>query len=161
MNPKSWAPKLLSSAAKLQKNDNTNKYTYIKMMRMNEISQSTASNTGCMDVNFERQLLASQLVSEVHRTPGHVSFTFTDAGVLAFAKAMQQAGAEERSMEQSTSQTLFPESDGSMISKKDVMTGFNISHTTLWKWQKSGYLVPVKVGKRVYYKRDDIKRLIK
>lgn len=126
---------------------------------MNEINQSVTPNTGCMDVNFERQLLASQLVSEVHRTPGHVSFTFTDAGVLAFARAMQLAGAEERSTVQGLSNDLFPESDGSMISKKDVMTGFKISHTTLWKWQKSGYLTPVKVGKRVYYRREDIKNL--
>lgn len=128
-------------------------------MRTTEIIQNAASNTGCMDANFEQQLLASQLVSEVHRTPGHVSFTFTDAGVLAFAKAMQLAGAEERSAMQSSSQNLFPESDGTMISKKDAMIGFKVSHTTLWKWQMSGYLTPVKVGKRVYYRREDIKNL--
>lgn len=128
-------------------------------MRTTEIIQNAASNTGCMDANFEQQLLASQLVSEVHRTPGHVSFTFTDAGVLAFAKAMQLAGAEERSAMQNSSQSLFPESDGTMISKKDAMIGFKVSHTTLWKWQKSGYLTPVKVGKRVYYRREDIKNL--
>ena len=114
-----------------------------------------------MDANFEQQLLASQLVSEVHRTPGHVSFTFTDAGVLAFAKAMQMAVVEERSAMQSSSQNLFPENDEAMISKKDAMIGFNVSHTTLWKWQRSGYLVPVKVGKRVYYKRSDIEQLTK
>lgn len=130
-------------------------------MRTTEIIQDAASNTSCMDANFEQQLLASQLVSEVHRTPGHVSFTFTDTGVLAFAKAMQLAGAEERSAMQNSSQSLFPESDGTMISKKDAMIGFKVSHTTLWKWQKSGYLVPVKVGKRVYYRRADIESLIK
>lgn len=131
------------------------------MMRTTEIIQNAASNTGCMDANFEQQLLASQLVSEVHRTPGHVSFTFTDAGVLAFAKAMQMAVVEERSAMQSSSQNLFPENDEAMISKKDAMIGFNVSHTTLWKWQRSGYLVPVKVGKRVYYKRSDIEQLTK
>lgn len=130
-------------------------------MRTTEIIQNAASNTGCMDANFEQQLLASQLVSEVHRTPGHVSFTFTDAGVLAFAKAMQMAVVEERSAMQSSSQNLFPENDEAMISKKDAMIGFNVSHTTLWKWQRSGYLVPVKVGKRVYYKRSDIEQLTK
>ena len=130
-------------------------------MRTTEIIQNAASNTGCMDANFEQQLLASQLVSEVHRTPGHVSFTFTDAGVLAFAKAMQMAVVEERSAMQSSYQNLFPENDEAMISKKDAMIGFNVSHTTLWKWQRSGYLVPVKVGKRVYYKRSDIEQLTK
>ena len=130
-------------------------------MRTTEIIQNAASNTGCVDANFEQQLLASQLVSEVHRTPGHVSFTFTDAGVLAFAHAMQLAGMEERSAVQNASKSLFPDSDNSLITKKEAMTGFNVSHTTLWKWQKSGYLVPVKVGKRVYYRRADIESLIK
>ena len=123
--------------------------------------QNKTPNANCMDVNFEQKLLASQLVSEVHRSTGHVSFTFTDAGVLAFAQAMQLAGMEERSAVQNASKCLFPDSDNSLITKKEAMTGFNVSHTTLWKWQKSGYLVPVKVGKRVYYRRADIESLIK
>lgn len=124
--------------------------------------QNETSRADCMDVNFEQELLASQLVSEVHRSTGHVSFTFTDTGVLAFAKAMQLAGMEERSsMKKEASTTLFPDSDTSLITKKEAMLGFKVSHTTLWKWQKSGYLTPVKVGKRVYYRRSDIEKLTK
>lgn len=130
-------------------------------MRTNENSKNATSNTVCMDANFEQQLLANQLVSEVHRTPGHVSFTFTDVGVLAFAKAMQLAAMEERLAVQDSPGNLFPDNDGSLVTKKEAMTGFKVSHTTLWKWQKSGYLVPIKVGKRVYYKRSDIEQLTK
>lgn len=130
-------------------------------MKNYQIHQNETSPASCMDVDFEQKLLASQLVSEVHRSLGHVSFTFTDSGVLAFAKAMQLAGLEERAAMQEDSNNLFPGDDGSLITKKDAMMGFNVSHTTLWKWQKSGYLVPVKVGKRVYYKRSDIENIIK
>jgi hypothetical protein len=153
--------KSLSSAAKLQKIDNITKYLNKKDMNNYQNRQNETPNANCMDVNFEQKLLASQLVSEVHRSTGHVSFTFTDAGVLAFAQAMQLAGMEERSAVQNASKSLFPDSDNSLITKKEAMTGFNVSHTTLWKWQKSGYLVPVKVGKRVYYRRADIESLIK
>ena len=118
--------------------------------------QNETSRADCMDVNFEQELLASQLVSEVHRSTGHVSFTFTDTGVLAFAKAMQLAGMEERS-----NSRLLPRPHTSLITKKEAMLGFKVSHTTLWKWQKSGYLTPVKVGKRVYYRRSDIEKLTK
>lgn len=121
--------------------------------------QNETPNANCLDVNFEQKLLASQLVSEVHRSTGHVSFTFTDAGVLAFAKAMQLAALEEHPASESVTNNLFPDSNGSLISKKDAMLGFNVSHTTLWKWQKSGYLTPVKVGKRIYYRREDIMSL--
>lgn len=130
-------------------------------MRKDEHRQDMASGTNCMDATFEQKLLASQLVSEVHRSTGHVSFTFTDAGILAFAEAMRLAGMEKQSSTQNASQGLFPEDDNSLITKKDVMIGFKISHTTLWKWEKTGYLVPVKIGKRIYYRKSDIERITK
>ncbi len=127
----------------------------------NRLNHNETSPNLIQDVDFESKLLASQLVSEVRKSPGHVSFTFTGPGVLAFARAMQMAALEERSSSKDTSTSLFPDSDDSLITKKETMLGFNVSHTTLWKWQQSGYLIPVKVGKRVYYRRSDIQNLLK
>ena len=31
---------------------------------------------------------------------------------------------------------------------------------TLWHWARSGYLVPVTLGRRVFYRRTDIQRLL-
>lgn len=131
------------------------------VMIRNQLKQKENSDTLILDSGLEARLLASQLVSEVYRSAGHVSFTFTDSGVLAFAQAMQLAGMEERSSMQATSQSLFPESDNSLISKKEVMNGLGVSHTTLWKWEQKGYLVPIRVGKKVYYRRSDIEKLTK
>lgn len=128
----------------------------------NQFNHTESPNLPVLDTGLEIKLLASQLVSEVRKSPGHYSFTMTDRGMMEFAKAMQLAAMEERAaMVQETSTTLFPESDSSLITKKEAMQGFNVSHTTLWKWQKTGYLTPVKVGKKVYYRREDIKNLIK
>ena len=47
----------------------------------------------------------------------------------------------------------------SLITKKEVMEKLNISSTTLWIWEKRKYLVPVKIGRRIFYKRKDIENL--
>lgn len=49
----------------------------------------------------------------------------------------------------------------SLISKKDVMEKFNVCHTTLWNWERDGYLIPVKMKRKIYYRQADVDRLIK
>ncbi|QVJ81948.1 MULTISPECIES: helix-turn-helix domain-containing protein [Prevotellaceae] len=122
------------------------------------------SNPQTLDLDFERKLLASKLVSEVHRSPNHVSVTLTGNGVLAFIKALQTFAIEEGTnlqMEQKNDCGLFPEQNKDMVSKKSVITGLGVSHTTLWKWEQRGFLVPVRVGKKIYYRRSDIEKLTK
>ena len=124
-----------------------------------EVSQKNIQPIPTLDAGFEAKLLASKLVSEVRKSPGHFSFTMTDVGVIEFAKAMRLATLEDMSKNEEKPTSLFPDSNGAFITKKEAMLGFGVSHTTLWKWQKSGYLTPVKVGKRVYYRREDIQSL--
>lgn len=132
-------------------------------MVQSQLMQKEESSTPVFDAGLETKLLASQLVSEVRKSPGHFSFTLTDLGVIEFAKAIQMAAMEERisSKQDMLGTNLFPDNDDSLISKKEAMEGFSVSHTTLWKWEKSGYLTPVRVGKRVYYRREDVKNLTK
>lgn len=126
------------------------------------LKQKESSRFPLLDADFETKLLASQLVSEVRKSPDHVSFTLTGYGVIEFAKAMQLYALEEQNAAKlEASNSLFPDANDSLIPKTEVMKGLKVSHTTLWKWQVSGYLIPVKVGKRVYYKREDIERITK
>lgn len=37
----------------------------------------------------------------------------------------------------------------------------NPSESTLWRWEQAGYLVPVRLGVKVHYRRSDIDRIIK
>lgn len=127
-------------------------------------NQNNVSNPQTLDLDFERKLLASRLVSEVHRSPNHVSVTLTGNGVLAFIKALQAFAMEEGAnprMDHNSDCGLFPEQNKDMVSKKNVIIGLGVSHTTLWKWEQSGYLIPVRVGKKVYYRRSDIEKLVK
>ena len=131
---------------------------------MNEhLNQNEVSRGSILNTDFETRLLASKLVSEVRKSPDRISITLTGEGVLEFAKAMRQSSLEDVLGEKHVGVGLqsLPMEYGSLISKKDVMNVLDVSHTTLWKWEKSGYLKPVKIGKRIFYRREDLVRLTK
>ena len=131
-------------------------------MTKKQLNQTTPSRLPILDAGLETRLLASEFVTEVRKSPGHVSFTMTDHGLIEFVKAWNLARVEESlEAKQDTSISPFPDNDSNLITKKEAMLGFRVSHTTLWKWQKTGYLTPVKVGKKVYYRREDIMSLTK
>lgn len=49
---------------------------------------------------------------------------------------------------------LVPKEDA----RKRLLGG--VDPSTLWRWEKAGYLAPVRIGTKVYYKRGDIARLV-
>ncbi len=50
--------------------------------------------------------------------------------------------------------------DSEMLSLYDVMAKFNVSKPTLWRWQKTGYLVPIKIGRKLFYRVSDVSKLM-
>ena len=46
------------------------------------------------------------------------------------------------------------------ISREKTMEILDISSTTLWRWKKMGYLVPVTVGANDRYRMSDIRRIM-
>lgn len=47
------------------------------------------------------------------------------------------------------------------LTQKEAAEKLNVSENTLWRWNKTGYLTPVKVGNSVYYRLSDIENLYK
>ena len=50
-------------------------------------------------------------------------------------------------------------SDSRMIptmTRNEVAAALRVSMSTLWRWAKSGYLMPVKIGSKVLYRAADI-----
>lgn len=45
------------------------------------------------------------------------------------------------------------------LTRVEVMKCLHVSPSTLWRWEKDGYLIPQRVGRKVYYRRADIERL--
>lgn len=48
-----------------------------------------------------------------------------------------------------------------LISATEVQQLLNVSATTLWRWDKTGYLKSVRVGRKAYYRQSDIERIKK
>lgn len=48
----------------------------------------------------------------------------------------------------------------SLLTKEQVIQRLNVSDTTLWRWKKSGYLVPVEVGGQLRYKSAEIDAIV-
>lgn len=47
-----------------------------------------------------------------------------------------------------------------LVTAKEAMETLQVSKTTLWRWEKLGYLVPVRVGGGNRYKYSDIQRIM-
>ena len=45
-------------------------------------------------------------------------------------------------------------------SRDKVMEMLDVSEATLWRWAKSGYLVPINVGGKRRYRMSDVKRIL-
>lgn len=51
------------------------------------------------------------------------------------------------------------ESRDSRITKAAARERLKVDDTTLWRWDKCGYLKAIHIGRSVYYKESDIKRI--
>lgn len=109
-----------------------------------------------LETNFENELLMSQLISEIRKNPDHISLTMTGTGLMELIKAVHQVIYEEINEEKANQQ----DSDIELITKQDVIDKLHVSSTTLWIWEKRKYLVPVKIGRRIFYKRRDVNNLM-
>lgn len=47
-----------------------------------------------------------------------------------------------------------------LLTKKEVLEKFGVCDTTLWHWDKKGYLEPVRLGRSVRYRQSDVERLL-
>lgn len=47
-----------------------------------------------------------------------------------------------------------------MLAIDEVLQILQVTKPTLWRWNKSGYLPSVKVGKKIFYREADLKKLM-
>lgn len=46
------------------------------------------------------------------------------------------------------------------MTRDDAAKALNVTYSTLWRWAKSGYLTPVKIGEKVLYRATDIDAIL-
>lgn len=53
-----------------------------------------------------------------------------------------------------------PVENDQRVTKGEAKKALNVTDATLWRWAKSGYLVPIKVGRKSIYLKSDIDRIL-
>ena len=51
------------------------------------------------------------------------------------------------------------EHDNELVGADDTAKILGVKKNSLWRWSKSGYLIPVKIGRKCFYKQVDIDRI--
>lgn len=101
------------------------------------------------DSLIDHQLIENRFVSQIIKAGDHITLNFTARGAAALIQGIKNIVNESRPKPNTT--VL----DG-LIPKKEVMLRLNISHVTLDNWRKEGILVPVKIGRKVFYRAEDV-----
>lgn len=83
---------------------------------------------------------------------GNVTLAFSASDLHEFGLSLIHEATA--SMQQS-------EKEEKMLSSKETAKLLGISENSLWRWGKLGYLVGIKIGRKVLYKQSDVDALIK
>ena len=124
-------------------------------MRNFNPTQSSAIQDGDFNPSDDGMLFAKQLVSSIARGEKHISLTLTGKSVLAFARELSQC-----ILAGNATMASKEKDDDALLTKKEVMERLGVSSTTLWNWENDRYLLPVKVGRKVFYRISDINQLL-
>ena len=124
-------------------------------MRNFNPTQSSAIQDGDFNPSDDGMLFAKQLVSSIARGEKHISLTLTGKSVLALARELSQC-----ILAGNATMASKEKDDDALLTKKEVMERLGVSSTTLWNWENDRYLLPVKVGRKVFYRISDINQLL-
>ena len=117
--------------------------------------QSSAIQDGDFNPNDDGRLFAKQLVTAISRGEKHISLTLTGKSILALARELSQCILVENATKASKEKD-----DDVLLTKKEVMKRLGVSSTTLWNWENDRYLLPVKIGRKIFYRLSDINKLL-
>ena len=90
-------------------------------------------------------------VADLINAGTNVSITITPADLEEFALSIIDKVKQAQDHEQQPESYMTPD---------EVASVFDVTKNTLWRWDKIGYLKPVRCGRRLHYKRSDVTRLL-
>lgn len=80
--------------------------------------------------------------------------------VVSAADLKQVVGAMCQKQEVKIAEALSAQKERPALSRREVSTMLGVDLSTLWRWDKMGYLKPVKIGSKVMYRASDIERML-
>lgn len=93
-------------------------------------------------------------INDLLQSAPSINLTITASDLKDFASQLISETKEQ--LEQSISDSKAE----TYLSSDKVLEMLEISQTTLWRWKKRGYLVPVRVGGNERYRLSDIKKIL-
>lgn len=57
---------------------------------------------------------------------------------------------------QELEESVSKSNNDNLVPLKEVAETLNVSRCTLNRWNKDGYLIPIKIGRKVFYRQNDI-----
>lgn len=60
---------------------------------------------------------------------------------------------------QELKESVSKSNNDNLVPLKEVAETLNVSRCTLNRWNKDGYLTPIKIGRKVFYRQNDINEI--
>lgn len=108
----------------------------------------------CLHPPAETNIIMSNIIELVKSGVTGLSLNIQIEDLVEFA---------DHIINQATEKLLPPmvkDSEERLLTKAEVLDKFNVCSTTLWNWEKKKYIEPVKIGRKVYYRRANVESLI-
>lgn len=94
-------------------------------------------------------------IQELIRNGANVSVTISANDLSEFASTIAVQ------MRKEFESNLMREKEERYIPAKEVAALLGVDTSTLWRWKKSGYLVPLEIGGKRRYLLSDVNRILK
>lgn len=89
-------------------------------------------------------------IQEIIQSGANVSITVGTNDLLQFANHLIRSTKEE------LENTIIAKNKETYVTPNEASKQLHADRTTLWRWSKTGYLIPVEVGGKRLYKQSDI-----
>lgn len=93
-------------------------------------------------------------IQEIIQSGANVSITVGTNDLLQFANHLIHSTKEE------LENTILSKQKERYITPDEASIQLHVDRSTLWRWAKSGYLIPVEVGGKRLYKQSEIDKIL-
>ncbi len=89
-------------------------------------------------------------IKELLTSEAHVAIMVTPADLKEFAASIINEVLATKNEQKPVEEYLSP---------NETALQLGVSKNTLWRWGKTGYLSPVKIGRKIVYKQSEINKI--
>ena len=90
-------------------------------------------------------------INELLTSGANVAVTVTPTDLKEFALCLIEETLAAKNQDSEPETYMTPD---------EVANTIGVSKNTLWRWERTGYLVPVKIGRKSLYKRSKVDSLL-